>query len=67
MPAAGELASQRKGREGVPGVTEGGEQYACWIGPPAQSISANSRTVRFRTTGSGAMTEAISVPTPASR
>ena len=67
MPAAGQLAPQRNGREGVPGIAERGEQDALWIGAQAQSISASSRIVRFLATGSGAITEAISVPTPASR
>ena len=65
MSAAGELAAERNGRKGVPGVPERGEQDAPAV--PAQSISASSRTVRLRTSPSGAITEAISVPTPASR
>lgn len=67
MAAARQLVPQRDGREGVPGVAEGGEQDASPDGLVAQSISASSRTVRFRAAGSAAMTEAIRVPTPASR
>jgi hypothetical protein len=65
VPAAGQLASQRDGRKGVSGVAEGGEQDA--LPGAAQSISASSRTVRLRVSASGPITEAISMPTPASR
>jgi hypothetical protein len=65
VSAPGELASQRNGRKGVTGIAEGGQQDA--PAPPAQSISASSRTVRLRSSDSGAITDAISVPTPASR
>ena len=65
MPAPGELASQRDGGKGVTGIAEGGQQDA--PAPPAQSISASSRTMRLRASDSGAITDAISVPTPASR
>ena len=65
MPAPGEFASQRDGGKGVTGIAEGGQQDAPV--PPAQSISASSRTMRLRASDSGAITDAISVPTPASR
>ena len=65
MPAPGEFASQRDGGKGVTGIAERGQQDAPAL--PAQSISASSRTVRLRASDSGAITDAISVPTPASR
>jgi hypothetical protein len=65
VPAPGEFASQRDGGKGVTGIAERGQQDA--PAPPAQSISASSRTVRLRASDSGAITDAISVPTPASR
>ena len=42
VPAAGQLASQRDSRKGVPRIAEGGEQDALWSGTDAQSISASS-------------------------
>ena len=65
MPAGGQLTAERDGGEGVSGVAEGGEEDA----PPAgaQSISASSRMVRVRRSGSNSIGDTISVPTPASR
>jgi hypothetical protein len=63
MAAPGELSPQRDRGKGVPRIAEGGEQDA----PRPQSSSASARMVRRRTSGSGAITDAISVPTPASR
>lgn len=65
MAAAGELGAEGDRREGVPGVAEGGEQDA--PAPSAQSISASARTIRLRSSASGAIGETIIVPTPASR
>jgi hypothetical protein len=63
VAARRELAAECDRREGVPGVADGGEQDAA----APQSISASSRIVRLRSSGSHAMTDTISVPTPASR
>jgi hypothetical protein len=65
MPARCQLAAQRDRGKGVSGVAEGGEEDP----PPiqAQSISARSRTVCLRRSGSNSIGDTISVPTPASR
>jgi hypothetical protein len=55
---------ERDRRERVPGVAEGGEKEPAAL---AQTSSARSRTIRLRSSGSNAMGEAMSVPTPASR
>jgi hypothetical protein len=65
VPAGGELAAQRDGGEGVPGVAERGEEDAPRGG--AQSISASSRMVCVRRAGSNSIGDTISVPTPAAR
>ena len=65
MPARRELAAQRDRREGVARVPEGGEEEAAPLG--AQTISASSRTMRLRSSGSNAIGVVMSVPTPASR
>jgi hypothetical protein len=56
--------AERDGREGMPGIAEGGKQKAprrlC------QTISARSRIMRLRASGSNAIGVQISVPTPAS-
>ena len=65
MSALRQGAAQRDRGEGVAGVAEGGEQEAAPVG--AQTISASSRTMRLRSSGSKAMGEVIRVPTPASR
>ena len=65
MPAGDQLAAQADDRKGVPGISEGPEQE-----PAArlrQSISASSRTIVLRSSGSKATGVTISVPTPASR
>jgi hypothetical protein len=66
VPTAREFCGQGDRREGVARIAEGGEQDATSALPPAQSISASSRTMRRRASGSKAIGEAISVPTPAS-
>jgi hypothetical protein len=65
MPAGGQLAAERDGGEGMSGVAERGEQDA----PPAgaQSISASSRMVCLRRSGSNSIGDTINVPTPAER
>jgi hypothetical protein len=65
VPARGQLAAERDGGEGVAGVAESGEEDA----PPggAQSISASSRMVCLRRSGSNSIGDTISVPTPAER
>lgn len=65
MPAGRQLAAECDRGKGVPGVAKGGEQDP----PPrgAQSISASSRIVRLRRSGSSSIGETISVPTPAAR
>jgi hypothetical protein len=65
VPAGGQLAAERDGWEGVSGVAERGEEDA----PPggAQSISASSRMVCLRRSGSNSIGDTISVPTPAER
>jgi hypothetical protein len=69
VAAARELAAEGDRGKGVTGVAEGGEQDAPAGGAPvpAQSISASSRTMRLRSSGSKATGETVSVPTPASR
>ena len=68
MTAPGQLGAERDRGKGVTGVAEGRkEDAAARGGLRAQSISASSRTVRFLASGSKAMGETISVPTPASR
>jgi hypothetical protein len=78
MAARGQLAAERNGREGMTGVAERGDED-----PPCassrlgrlrpdslavrQSISASSRIVRLRCSGSNAIGDTISVPTPAAR
>jgi hypothetical protein len=64
MAASGQLPPERNRREGVPGVAERGEEEPASL---AQTSSARSRTIRLRSSGSNAMCEAMSVPTPASR
>jgi hypothetical protein len=66
VPTARKLGAQRDRREGVAGVAEGGEQDATGALLSAQSISASSRTMRRRASGSKAMGETIRLPTPAS-
>lgn len=65
MSAGGQLAAERDGGEGVSGVAERGEEDA----PPggAQSISASSRMVCLRRSGSNSIGDTIRVPTPAER
>jgi hypothetical protein len=65
VPAGGQLAAECDGWEGVSGVAERGEEDA----PPggAQSISASSRMVCLRWSGSNSIGDTISVPTPAER
>ncbi len=65
MPPCHELSPEGYGREGVPRIAEGGEQDAA--AGDAQSISASWRTIRLRSSASGAIGDTISVPTPASR
>ena len=66
MPAGGQLAAERNGGKGVTRVAERGEQDAAAL-RLAQSISASWRTMRLRCSGSKAIVEVSSVPTPASR
>jgi hypothetical protein len=66
VSTARELGAQRDRREGVPGVAEGGEEDATAAPLRAQSISASSRTMRRRASGSNAIGETMRVPTPAS-
>jgi hypothetical protein len=66
VPAASQLGPERDRGKGMAGVAEGGEQDAARARLVAQSISASSRTMRLRASGSKAMGETISVPTPAS-
>jgi hypothetical protein len=66
VSAASQLGAERDRGEGMAGVAEGGEQDAARARLVAQSISASSRTMCFRASGSNAMVETISVPTPAS-
>jgi hypothetical protein len=66
VSAARELGAERDGGKGVAGVAERGEQDAAVARLLAQSISASSRTMRLRASGSKAMGETIRVPTPAS-
>ena len=65
MSAGGQLAAESDGGEGVSGVAECGEEDA----PPggAQSISASSRMVCLRRSGSNSIGDTIRVPTPAER
>jgi hypothetical protein len=65
VAASRQLAAERYCREGMAGVAEGGEEEAPPL--PVQTISASWRTIRFRSSGSNATGEVISVPTPASR
>ena len=67
MPPAGELGAECDRGKGVAGVAERGKQDASTARLPGQSISASSRTMRLRASGSNAMGETIRVPTPASR
>jgi hypothetical protein len=67
VTTAGELGAERDCGKGVAGIAERGKQDASGARLPAQSISASSRTMRLRASGSNAMGETISVPTPASR
>jgi hypothetical protein len=64
MPARPERLAERDRREGVSRVAEGGDQEAA---PGAQTISAISRIIRLRPSGSKTVGVATSVPTPASR
>jgi hypothetical protein len=66
VPTASELGTQRDRGKGMAGVAEGSEQDAARARLAAQSISASSRTMRLRASGSKAIGETISVPTPAS-
>lgn len=82
MSPGDERPPEGDGGEGVPRLSEGGEEKAAppaaGLGasaarrpsPPApvpQQSSARSRIMRFRTSGSRAMGVQMSVPTPASR
>jgi hypothetical protein len=67
VAAAGELGAERDCGKGVARIAEGGKQDASRARLSAQSISASSRTMLRRASGSNAMGETISVPTPASR
>ena len=64
VTARPERPAERDRREGVPRVAEGGDQEAA---PGAQTISAISRIIRLRASGSKTVGVATSVPTPASR
>ena len=66
VPAARQLGAERDCGEGMAGVAERGQQDAARARLLGQSISASSRTMRLRASGSNAMGETIRVPTPAS-
>jgi hypothetical protein len=65
MSAARQLGTERDCRESVAWVAKGGEKDAAGSAA-AQSISASSRTMRLRASGSKAIGEMIRLPTPAS-
>ena len=77
MAAAHQRAPERDRGEGMARVPERGEQESPpWpgrglglgLGPSdVQTSSASSRIIRLRSSGSKAIAEQISVPTPASR
>lgn len=66
MAAARQFGAERYRGKGVAGVPERGEQEPVAARLPAQSISASSRTMRLRASGSNAIGETRRVPTPAS-
>jgi hypothetical protein len=66
VAAVCQFGAERYRGKGVSGIAERGEQVAVAPGLPAQSISASSRTMRLRSSGSNAIGETRRVPTPAS-
>lgn len=67
MAARCQRLAQRDRREGVPRVAEGRDQEAAIPPGDRQTISAISRIIRLRPSGSKTVGVATSVPTPASR
>ena len=67
VAARPERLAERDRREGVPGIAEGGDQEAATPPGNRQTISAISRIIRLRPSGSKTVGVATSVPTPASR
>jgi hypothetical protein len=66
VSAARQFGAERYRGKGVSGVPESGEQETVAARLPAQSISASSRTMSLRASGSDAIGETRRVPTPAS-
>lgn len=65
MAARSQRLAERDRREGVPRIAESRDQEAA--APGGQTISAISRIIRLRPSGSKTVGVATSVPTPASR